>query len=68
MKAYVKDNGVGWTIALDPGSVAALDFGTRGQPETLRDLAQRGGRGGEVRTDGVGSSSSTFLAAARQTG
>ena len=34
VKAYVKDNGVGWTVALDPGSVAALDFGTRGQPET----------------------------------
>lgn len=32
--AYVRDNGVEWTIALDPGSVAALDFATRGQPET----------------------------------
>jgi cytochrome c biogenesis protein CcmG/thiol:disulfide interchange protein DsbE len=34
VRAYVKKNGVGWTIALDPDSVAALDFGTRGQPET----------------------------------
>jgi cytochrome c biogenesis protein CcmG/thiol:disulfide interchange protein DsbE len=34
VRAYVKKNGIGWTIALDPGSVAALDFGTRGQPET----------------------------------
>jgi cytochrome c biogenesis protein CcmG/thiol:disulfide interchange protein DsbE len=34
VKAYVEKNGVGWTVALDPGSVAALDFGTRGQPET----------------------------------
>ncbi len=34
VKAYVKKNGVEWKIALDPGSVAALDFGTRGQPET----------------------------------
>lgn len=34
VKAYVKKNGVAWTIALDPSSVAALDFGTRGQPET----------------------------------
>ena len=32
---YVKDNGMGWTIALDPGSQAALDFATRGQPETF---------------------------------
>jgi cytochrome c biogenesis protein CcmG/thiol:disulfide interchange protein DsbE len=34
VKAYVKKHGVEWTVALDPGSVAALDFGTRGQPET----------------------------------
>jgi len=34
VKAYVEKNGVGWTVALYPGSVAALDFGTRGQPET----------------------------------
>ena len=34
VKAHVKKNGVEWTVALDPGSVAALDFGTRGQPET----------------------------------
>jgi thiol-disulfide isomerase/thioredoxin len=32
---YVKDQGMGWTIALDPGSQAALDFATRGQPETF---------------------------------
>jgi len=35
IKAYVNDNGVKWTIALDPGNQAALDFATRGQPETL---------------------------------
>jgi thiol-disulfide isomerase/thioredoxin len=34
VRAYVKSNGIEWTVALDPGSVAALDFGTRGQPET----------------------------------
>jgi cytochrome c biogenesis protein CcmG/thiol:disulfide interchange protein DsbE len=34
VKAYVKQRDVEWTIALDPGSIAALDFGTRGQPET----------------------------------
>jgi thiol-disulfide isomerase/thioredoxin len=32
---YVKDKGMGWTIAFDPGSEAALDFATRGQPETF---------------------------------
>jgi hypothetical protein len=35
IKAYVKDEGMNWTIALDPGDQAALDFGTRGQPETI---------------------------------
>ncbi|HLM18107.1 MAG TPA: TlpA disulfide reductase family protein, partial [Acidimicrobiia bacterium] len=34
VKAYVNKNGIEWKVALDPGSVAALDFGTRGQPET----------------------------------
>ncbi len=32
---YVRKQGMGWTIALDPGSTAALDFATRGQPETF---------------------------------
>jgi cytochrome c biogenesis protein CcmG/thiol:disulfide interchange protein DsbE len=35
IRAYVKDEGMGWTVAFDPGSQAALDFATRGQPETL---------------------------------
>ncbi|MEX1009600.1 MAG: TlpA disulfide reductase family protein [Acidimicrobiia bacterium] len=32
---YVREHGMGWTIALDPTAKAALDFGTRGQPETF---------------------------------
>jgi cytochrome c biogenesis protein CcmG, thiol:disulfide interchange protein DsbE len=32
---YVRKQGMGWTIALDPESRAALDFATRGQPETF---------------------------------
>ena len=35
IKSYVADKGMHWTIALDPGNQAALDFATRGQPETL---------------------------------
>jgi thiol-disulfide isomerase/thioredoxin len=35
IKAYVGGNNMGWTIALDPGDQAALDFATRGQPETI---------------------------------
>ena len=34
VRAYVKSHGIEWTVALDPESVAALDYGTRGQPET----------------------------------
>jgi thiol-disulfide isomerase/thioredoxin len=35
IRAYVKAEGLEWTVALDPGDQAALDFATRGQPETL---------------------------------
>jgi len=35
VRDYVKAEGIGWTIAMDPGSQAALAFGTRGQPETF---------------------------------
>jgi hypothetical protein len=31
----MKAAGVKWTVARDPGDQAALDFATRGQPETL---------------------------------
>ncbi|MGZ7019414.1 MAG: TlpA family protein disulfide reductase [Acidimicrobiia bacterium] len=34
IRNYVKDENVTWPVALDPGAKAALDFGTRGQPET----------------------------------
>ena len=66
VKAYVKDHGVAWTVALDPGSVAALDFGTRGQPETYAISPS-----GTVAAAKFGPMEpgqlDTFLAAARQT-
>jgi cytochrome c biogenesis protein CcmG/thiol:disulfide interchange protein DsbE len=34
VRDYVKDEQVEWPVAFDPGAKAALDFGTRGQPET----------------------------------
>ncbi len=34
VRSWVDAEGVDWTIAFDPNSLAALDFGTRGQPET----------------------------------
>jgi cytochrome c biogenesis protein CcmG/thiol:disulfide interchange protein DsbE len=35
IRKYVEDEGMKWTVALDPGDRAALDFATRGQPETI---------------------------------
>jgi thiol-disulfide isomerase/thioredoxin len=35
IKQYVADEAMKWDIALDPGNQAALDFATRGQPETI---------------------------------
>ena len=35
VRRYVRQEKIGWVVALDPGSKAALDFGTRGQPETF---------------------------------
>lgn len=35
VRAAVGERALDWPIALDPGSRAALDFGTRGQPETF---------------------------------
>ncbi|HEY3671017.1 MAG TPA: TlpA disulfide reductase family protein [Acidimicrobiia bacterium] len=65
VKAYVKKNGIEWQVALDPGSVAALDFGTRGQPETYAISPS-----GVVAAAKFGPMSSKelefFLAAARQ--
>jgi cytochrome c biogenesis protein CcmG/thiol:disulfide interchange protein DsbE len=34
VRSYVQDEHVDWPVAFDPGAKAALDFGTRGQPET----------------------------------
>ena len=34
IRSYVAAEGVPYTVAFDPGGKAALDFGTRGQPET----------------------------------
>ena len=35
VREFVAGEGIDWTIALDPSKQAALDFGTRGQPETF---------------------------------
>ncbi len=67
VRAYVKDKGIEWTVALDPGSVAALDFGTRGQPETY--AISPSGRVVAAKLSGMsGRDLELFLAAARQSG
>ncbi len=67
VRAYVRQNGIGWTIALDPTDQAALDFATRGQPETYAISP-----GGVVTAAKYGPMSSgeleTFLASARAAG
>jgi cytochrome c biogenesis protein CcmG/thiol:disulfide interchange protein DsbE len=35
VRRSVLDDGIAWTVATDPGGDAALEFGTRGQPETF---------------------------------
>jgi len=35
VRDFLRSKRVDWTVALDPGSIAALDFGTTGQPETF---------------------------------
>ena len=35
VRNYVREESVGWLVAFDPGSQAALNFATRGQPETF---------------------------------
>ena len=67
VRAYVKDNDVGWKIALDPENVAALDFGTRGQPETYAISPSGTVAAAKIGPMGAGELD-TFLAAARQTG
>ena len=35
VRTLVTDDGIGWTIAMDPESRASLEFGVTGQPETF---------------------------------
>ena len=34
VRSFVTSEDLGWTVAFDTNKQAALDFGTRGQPET----------------------------------
>ena len=35
VRTAVREDGIKWTVAMDPGADASLAFGTRGQPETF---------------------------------
>jgi cytochrome c biogenesis protein CcmG/thiol:disulfide interchange protein DsbE len=67
VRQFVAGEGLAWTIALDPGKQAALNFGTRGQPETYaispsgEIVAAKYGPMGERELE-------TFLAVARASG
>ena len=67
VRKYVRDEKVNWTIALDPENQAALDFATRGQPETYAISPS-----GVVTAAKYGAMSTsdleTFLASARASG
>jgi cytochrome c biogenesis protein CcmG/thiol:disulfide interchange protein DsbE len=64
IRAYVADEGVAWTVLLDPDQTAKLRFGTTGQPETFAVSA-----GGVVRAVHIGPATlddlENLLAAAR---
>jgi cytochrome c biogenesis protein CcmG/thiol:disulfide interchange protein DsbE len=64
VRHYVAAKGIDWTIAMDPEARAALDFGTRGQPETF--AISPGGRiaGAQIGPSSV-SDLETMLRAAR---
>ena len=67
VKAYVKERGIGWTVALDPENLGALDFGTRGQPETYA-ISPSGTVAAAKYGAMLPGELDKFLAAARQTG
>jgi cytochrome c biogenesis protein CcmG/thiol:disulfide interchange protein DsbE len=67
VRAYVRKNGVKWTIALDPQNQAALDFATRGQPETYA-ISPSGVVTAAKYGEMSGTDLETFLASARASG
>ena len=64
IRRYVKEEGVPYIVAFDPGSRAALEFGTRGQPETYA-ISPDGVIAGSKWGPSTVSDLETMLAAAR---
>jgi cytochrome c biogenesis protein CcmG/thiol:disulfide interchange protein DsbE len=67
VRRTVQDEKIGWTIAMDPGGDAALEFGTRGQPETFVVGPLGFVRGAQLQPVTVGSLD-TMVAAAQRFG
>jgi hypothetical protein len=63
-QSWARERGLDWILVTDPGGKAALDFATRGQPETFAistDGVVVGSQMGPVTVDNL----ETLLAAAR---
>lgn len=68
VRKYVKAEGIDWIITMDPGSRAALDFGTRGQPETFAMTPDGIVAGAQIGPATEGSLERMLAAARRQAG
>ena len=64
VRASVDEEGIGWKIAMDPGSRTSLEFGVTGQPETFA-IAPNGRVAGEQRSEVRVEDLELMLAAAR---
>jgi cytochrome c biogenesis protein CcmG/thiol:disulfide interchange protein DsbE len=67
-KQYAKAEGMDWILAMDPGSRAALDFGTRGQPETFAITPDGVVAGAQIGPASASSLEQMLAAARRQAG
>jgi len=66
IRRYVDDEGVPYTVAFDPGARAALDFGTRGQPETYAISPDGVVQGAQIGPASVATLESMYRAAGGQ--
>jgi cytochrome c biogenesis protein CcmG/thiol:disulfide interchange protein DsbE len=66
IRRYVNDEGVPYTVALDPGAQAALEFGTRGQPETYAISPDGVVQGAQIGPASVSTLESMYRAAGGQ--
>ncbi len=68
VRQYSRAEGIDWILAMDPGARAALDFGTRGQPETFAISPDGIVAGAQIGPATQSSLEQMLAAARRQTG